>query len=175
MAGLCEGGNELAGSLKAIYYIKVNDICSSEKINTFVSTHISEFTRYCTRYYHLVVDERNITVRYYPMSDTTQLSPTYQPEPQSERSVFLIMTIDLYRSEISQSSEDEPVSKRKRGVVNENTSYKRNTIRNARVKGEGYVSYYGPTFSLYRRTPVVEGVAHGVSGSQPLIQSSTDE
>ncbi|KAJ4430647.1 hypothetical protein ANN_19237 [Periplaneta americana] len=38
------------------------------------------------------------------------------------------------------ATEDEPVPKRKRGVVNENT-YKHNTIHNARVKGESYVSY----------------------------------
>lgn len=43
---------------------------------------------------------------------------------------------------MSESSGDEPLHKRKRGVVNEKT-YKRNTIRNARVQGEGYVSYSG--------------------------------
>lgn len=40
------------------------------------------------------------------------------------------------------SSEEEPAPKRRRGVVNKET-YKHNVVRNARVKGEGYVSHFG--------------------------------
>lgn len=40
------------------------------------------------------------------------------------------------------SSDEEPTPKRKRGVVREET-YKRNVVRNARAKGEGYVAYSG--------------------------------
>lgn len=43
---------------------------------------------------------------------------------------------------MSDSSDDEPVPKRKRGVTKEKT-YKRNIIREARVTGAGYVSYSG--------------------------------
>lgn len=63
---------------------------------------------------------------------------------------------------MSESSEDEPLPKRKRGVVNENT-YKRNTIRNARVKGQAvfltlagkYLRKPSPTFSLVSAMPNV--------------------
>ena len=41
---------------------------------------------------------------------------------------------------MSSSEEEGPKPKRKRGVTNED-SYKRNKIRNARVKGEAYVNY----------------------------------
>lgn len=43
---------------------------------------------------------------------------------------------------MSDSSDDEPNPKRRRGVVHEE-KYKRNIIRNARLKGLQYVSYQG--------------------------------
>lgn len=46
----------------------------------------------------------------------------------------------------SVSADDEPETKRKRGVVNEDT-YKRNVIRKARVKGEEYTNYKGDIVS----------------------------
>lgn len=43
-------------------------------------------------------------------------------------------------------SEEEPVSKRRKGVVNEE-KYKRSVIKTARVKGDAYVSYKGKQVS----------------------------
>lgn len=43
---------------------------------------------------------------------------------------------------MSDKSDEESAPKRRRGVSNTET-YKRNTVRNARVTGQGYVSYSG--------------------------------
>ncbi|KAJ4427970.1 hypothetical protein ANN_23983 [Periplaneta americana] len=58
--------------------------------------NFNQLSEHC--YYHLVVDERNITVRYYPMSDATQLSPTAIPCPIRYARVFGIRNYRAVRN-----------------------------------------------------------------------------
>lgn len=52
----------------------------------------------------------------------------------------------IFYETMCNSSDDEPTAKRKRGEKHEE-KYKRNVVRNARVKGTSYISHKGKAIS----------------------------